>query len=122
VVGDEHERVLRVRVARRAGDVVGGAVGEEAAKEVRAARDVVDDARGGQQPERRGAPAAQRREHAGRREQPERQRHRADRRLLLDAGADAQRLQLAADPLRGLPLALRRGRPVEAREVLDGGA
>ena len=55
-------------------------------------------------------------------EQPQRQRHRADRGLLLDARRHAERLELAADPLRRLPLALRGGRPVEAREVLDGGA
>ena len=46
----------------------------------------------------------------------------ADRGLDLDARGDAERLELAADPLRRPALALRRGRPVEAREVLDGGA
>ncbi len=95
---------------------------EEAAEQMRPAGDVVDDPRRRQQPERRGAPAAERREDADRRQQPERQRHRADRGLLLDRGGHPQRLQLAADPLRGMPLALRGGGAVEAREVIDGGA
>ena len=84
VVGDEDERLLGLRVARRRRDVPGRAVAQDAAEDVRAARDVVDDPRRGEQAERGGAPPAERGEHARGRQQPERQRHRADRALLLD--------------------------------------
>ena len=62
VVGDEHQRLLRTRIAGLPDDVVGRAVLEQAAEDVRAAGDVVDDARRRQQPERRQPPPAERRQ------------------------------------------------------------
>ena len=77
VVGDEHQRVSCLRIAGRAGHVPGRAVAQRAAEDVRAAADVVDDPGCGEQAQRGGAAPAEARQHAGGRQQPERQRHRA---------------------------------------------
>ena len=66
VVGDEHDRALRVAVARLGDDVVGGPVRERPAEDVRAARDVVGDPGGRRRADRR-APAPARH---GRRARP----------------------------------------------------
>ena len=130
VVGDEHDRALRAAVARLRDDVVGRPPRQQAAEDVRPARDVVGDPGGGRRARRGGqgprrAPAAsggQARQPGGRGHQPERDPIGAVRRLLLDPSVSTRTIQALADPLRGPALAVGRRRALDRRQVLDGGA
>ena len=115
VVGDEHERLLRARVAGLPDDVVGravrGAGGGRAAGRRRRRRRSPPPPAARAAPARRppspaSTPAAD--------SSAERDRHRADRRGSSSTRAGTpERLELAADPLRRPPLA--RPRPTAGR-------
>ena len=122
VMGDEHDRLGAGRVARLGDDVVRRAAREQPPEQVRAAGDVVGDARGRRQPARCGERSGAARE-ARRRPRGAHQRHgdreRAGRPLPLDARVQAEPGEPPADPLGGAALPLGGGRPLDRLQVLD---